>query len=457
MNQLELKLKEFIERHRLVCPGQSVLLAVSGGIDSMTMLHLFLRIRKQLDLHLSIIHINHQLRGEESMEDERFVQEISTVYSIPYYCERVNVLSFARENGLSKQVAARQLRYECFERIRQRIQADVVATAHQADDNAETVLFNILRGTGLHGLTGIPLKREMGNIIRPLLFAKRIEINDYATEFDVKYRNDSSNASLVYYRNYLRSKIIPSLQKKYPNIVETLNTIADIMRDVNQKLQTIVNEEVQTLVYQSPQGSMVLDVKRFVAEPDFLQDEIFLELLNRMQIEPTAKKINTLRRLCTLPTGRGVELSGANSAYRDRDSIIFTHADKGQSNIQRVECGETYDYNGCRVSISEPEPVPTLYTETPAVEYVDADLLSNQLVLRSWHAGDWFIPLGMKAKKKLSDFFSDQKVPRYLKASIPILESDGNIVWICGKRLDDRFKLTERTRAAIRLTYKSSI
>jgi tRNA(Ile)-lysidine synthase len=202
---------------------------------------------------------------------------------------------------------------------------------------------------------------------------------------------------------------------------------------------------------------MVLDVKRFVAEPDFLQDEIFLELLNRMQIEPTAKKINTLRRLCTLPTGRGVELSGANSAYRDRDSIIFTHADKGQSNIQRVECGETYDYNGCRVSISEPEPVPTLYTETPAVEYVDADLLSNQLVLRSWHAGDWFIPLGMKAKKKLSDFFSDQKVPRYLKASIPILESDGNIVWICGKRLDDRFKLTERTRAAIRLTYKSSI
>ena len=456
MNPLELKLEKFVRFHHLVATKQTILLAVSGGVDSMAMLHLFLRLQKRMKLCLSVVHVNHQLRDKESMEDEEFVQKASAGSGLPFYSERIDVMSYAHEHRLSKQVAARQLRYKCFERIRLKIDADVVATAHHADDNAETVLLNILRGTGIHGLAGIPLKREVGCIIRPLLFATRKEIEMYAMENGIKYRNDSSNMSLAYRRNLLRHSILPPLVKRVPHIVETLNIVAATMRDVSEKLHAIVDEALRSLAHKDSQDRLMLDVKKLEMEPDFLWDEIFVEILHRMHIEPTEKKVDALHRLCTMPTGRIVELSGELSACRDRQHIVFKRTNEEMPNIRHVEFGRMYEYQGCRISISNPEPVPVVLSDTQEVEYIDAERLGRQLVLRPWRAGDWFIPLGMKTKKKLSDFFTDQKVPRFKKASIPVLESDGTIVWICGKRLDNRFKLTEHTRTAIRLTYQSS-
>ncbi len=456
MNQFELKTLDFIRRYQLVVQGQSVLLAVSGGVDSMVMLHLFSKLREQLRLRLSIIHINHQLRGEESMGDEKFVTEMSDFYHIPFFCERINVISYAHELGLSKQLAARMLRYNSFEQVRLKINADVVATAHHSDDNAETVLLNIIRGTGIHGLSGIPPKRESGCIIRPLLFATRKEISTYSEKEGVKYRNDSSNLSLAYRRNELRHKILPMMQKHNPSIIPTLNHIADIMRDVNQKMRRIVDKTIHSIIQIDTQNSLKLNIKKLKSEPDFIWDEIFIQLLNQMKIEPTEKKVTALHRLCTQPTGRVVELSGKCAAYRDRNYIVFKITESDQPNIKQVELGRSYDYKDYLVSISMPESVPSAYTGTQEVEYIDAERLGKQLILRPWQAGDWFIPLGMKTKKKLSDFFTDQKVPRYQKSSIPVLESDGSIVWICGKRLDDRFKLTNRTQTAIRLTCQPS-
>jgi tRNA(Ile)-lysidine synthase len=456
MNQLELKTLDFIRRYQLVVQGQSVLLAVSGGVDSMVMLHLFSRLREQLRLRLSIIHINHQLRGEESMGDEKFVMEMSDFYHIPFYCERINVTSYAHDLKLSKQLAARMLRYNSFEQVRLKINADAVATAHHADDNAETVLLNIVRGTGIHGLAGIPPKRESGCIIRPLLFATRKEISTYSEKEGVKYRNDSSNLSLAYRRNELRHNILPMLQKHNPSIIPTLNHIADVMQGVNQKMRRIVDKTIHSIIQIDTQNSLKLNIKKLKSEPDFIWDEIFIQLLNQMKIEPTEKKVKALHRLCTQPTGRIVELNGKCAAHRDRNYIVFKITKDEQPDIRQVEFGKSYGYKDYLVSISLPESVPSTYAGTHEVEYIDAERLGKQLILRPWQAGDWFIPLGMKTKKKLSDFFTDQKVPRYQKSSIPVLESDGTIVWICGKRLDDRFKLTNRTQTAIRLTCQSS-
>jgi tRNA(Ile)-lysidine synthase len=456
MNKLETELKKYILSSRLIQPGQSVLLAVSGGVDSMAMLHLFSKLCGQLKLRLSVIHVNHQLRGEESMGDEKFVQSASEYYRIPFYCERIDVLSYAHEHGLSKQLAARQLRYQCFEHIRTEASADAVATAHHADDNAETILLNILRGTGIRGLAGIPPKREAGCIIRPLLFAARKEIEAYALEQGIKYRNDSSNSSMAYRRNELRHAILPVLQKRHPRIVKTLNQIAGTMRDVNKKMRVIVENTLQSALRQDPQGQFILNVNELTSAPDFLRDEIFVEVLHRMDIEPTEKKVHALHRLCVQPTGRMVELNGTVAAIHDRDHIVFKIMDVEQPKIRKVKFGHSYDYKNCLVSISTPERVPSAFTGTHGVEYIDAGRLGKQLILRPWHAGDWFVPLGMKKKKKLSDFFTDQKVPRYQKSSIPVLESDGMIVWICGKRLDDRFKLTNLTQTAIRLTCQPS-
>jgi tRNA(Ile)-lysidine synthase len=456
MNQLESKTLDFILRYQLVSAEQSVLLAVSGGVDSMVMLHLFSRLCEQMKLRLSIIHINHQLRGEESMLDEKFVKEMSDYYRITFYCQRIDVMSYAHKLGLSKQLAARHLRYECFERIRGQASADTVATAHHADDNAETVLLNIMRGTSIHGLAGIPPKRELGYIIRPLLFATRKEIEAYAIEQGVKYRNDSSNLSLVYRRNELRHNILPALQKSNPDIVYTLNRIADMMQNVNKKMCRIVVEKIHSIIQKDSQGHLTLNVKNLKSESDFLWDEMFVQILNRMEIEPTEKKISALHLLCTQPTGRIVELGDRFTACRDRDHIIFKITEDEQPNIRQVEFGKSYNYKNYLVSISKPESIPSTYAGTNEVEYIDAERLGKQLVLRPWHAGDWFIPLGMKKRKKLSDFFTDQKVPRYQKSSVPVLESDGTIVWICGKRLDDRFKLTDRTQTTIRLTCRPS-
>jgi tRNA(Ile)-lysidine synthase len=456
MNQLEEKFKEYIQHHRLLTSEKSVLLAVSGGVDSMVMLHLFARLRERMNLRLSVLHVNHQLRGEESIEDEKFVMEMSDYYRIPFSCERIDVMSYSHELGLSKQLAARILRYECFERVRLKIDAGAVATAHHANDNAETVLLNIIRGTGIHGLAGIPPKREPGCIIRPLLFATREEIEAYAAEQGVKYRNDSSNRSLAYRRNELRHNVLPVMQKRHADIVRTLNHIADTMQDVNKKMRTVIDKTMHAVTRKDSQGRLILNIKKMKLLPEFLWDELFVEILNRMALEPTEKKVVALHRLCTQPTGRNVELSGNSMACRDRDHIVFKFAADEQPNSRHVVFGKSYDYKNYLVSISTPENVPAAYTGTNEVEYIDAERLGKQLVLRPWHTGDWFIPLGMKTKKKLSDYFTDQKVPRYQKSSIPVLESDGTIVWICGRRLDDRFKLTDKTQTAIRLTCHSS-
>jgi tRNA(Ile)-lysidine synthase len=457
MNSFERKLEEFVSVHHLVTPKQTVLLAVSGGIDSMVMLHVFRQLSKHSDIKIVVVHVNHQLRGRESDEDEEFVIEKCTKLGIPVFIERVNVVKYAHEHRFSNQAAARILRYESFERIRQQTNADIVATAHHSDDNAETVLLNIMRGTGIHGLAGIPIKRNTGSIIRPFLFATRNEIETYAEKNNIEYRNDSSNKSLKYQRNLLRHSIFPILVKRNPHIVRTLNMIAGTMREVSDKLHTLTDKALLSLVRKDAQDRLMLDVKKLEREPEFLWNEIFIELLHRTHIEPTEKKVDALNRLCKLPTGRIIELSGEISACRDRGYLVFKRTNEKMPDIRNVEFGRIYKYQGHRFSIGNPEPVPAVFSDTREVEYIDAERLGRQLVLRPWRAGDWFIPIGMKAKKKLSDFFTDQKVPRFKKMSIPVLESDGTIVWICGKRLDNRFKLTEHTRAAIRLTFQSSI
>ncbi len=422
----------------------------------MVMMHIFARLAEQSNIRIKAVHVNHQLRGEESEDDERFVADKCMKLEIPFFIEHVNVIRYAHEHKLSKQAAARFLRYESFERIRRQAGAQVVATAHQADDNAETVLLNIMRGTGIHGLAGIPIKRSTGCIIRPLLFATRNEIELYASENNIEYRNDSSNSSIVYRRNLLRHGILPVLVKRVPHIVKTLNMVAGSMSDVSGKLRKITDEVLISIAKKDPQGRLMLDVNKLEKEPDFLQDEIFMELLHRMNIEPAEKKVNALHRLCKMPAGRTVELSGDISACRDRGTIVFKRTKEEISNIRYVEFGGNYEYQGHSFSIGNPEPVPAVLSDTKEVEYIDAERLGRQLILRPWHAGDWFIPLGMKARKKLSDFFTDQKVPRFNKMSIPVLESDGSIVWICGKRLDNRFKLTDHTRTVVRLTFQTT-
>ncbi len=445
--------EQFLQQRELVAQQQFILLAVSGGIDSMTLLHVMNELQKRWHLQLAVVHINHQLRGKESDGDEALVKQTAERMAIPFYSTRIDVKTFAHKQKISKQLAARTLRYQAIEFIRQQLNAESVATAHNANDNAETVLMNIYRGTGIHGLAGIPVRREEGNIIRPLLFAWRKDIEAYAKAHNVEFRDDSSNASVVYQRNEFRHRIIPALQRKHPKILKSLTVVSATMRKVDDSLRTLVQEELSLCTSINTTGELSIHLKKFNTLPEFVQSEICVKLLERFHIEPAEKKIERLLHLSDLTVGKSIELGAHVTALLEHDTILITTAQQKILAAQEIYFGASLQLPAGTISISKPMPVPKIFSGSRNIEFVDAEQLNQHLVLRTWRSGDWFVPFGLHAKKKLSDYFTNEKIPRHLKSIIPILESNGSIVWVCGKRLDDRFKLTPASRSAVKLTY----
>ncbi|MCI0706985.1 MAG: tRNA lysidine(34) synthetase TilS [Ignavibacteriae bacterium] len=451
--QFSSRLEHFLSEKQLLAPGSHVVLAVSGGIDSMTMLHAFADLRPHRNLTLTVAHVNHQLRGEESDGDEAFVRHAAELLGLPFFSPRVATMGYAHEKAIGKQEAARELRYEFFERIRQQVQADAVATAHNADDNAETVLMNALRGSGVHGLAGIPLQRDQGSLIRPMLFAYRTEIEQYAHEAGVEFREDSSNASQDYTRNKIRHSVIPSLEANVgANVAQSLNRISDIMREVGQRLSTETGAIFQKVVRQDGERVEV-DIPLLLRQSPLVQDEIILSVLRRLHVEPQAEKVFAIFDLCSSQTGRSLSLSGSVSVYRDRSHLNFGEPLQQHEFTLPVELGRLYMYGNFEFAAERQSSLPTELRGNGSVEFVDSERLNGPLVLRNWHAGDWFIPLGLHNRKKLSDFFIDAKVPRHQKHDIPVLVSGGDIVWVCGYRLDERFMVSPKTASVVKLQY----
>lgn len=447
------RVEEFLRVRQLLTPGSRLILAVSGGVDSMTMLHLFAAVREPWNLDLAVAHVNHQLRGEESEADETFVQSAARQLGLPFFSTRVGTLEYAHKHGVSKQVAARELRYQFFEELRRQLHADAVATAHTADDNAETVLMNALRGSGIHGLAGIPVRRAQGNVIRPLLFAYRSEIERYARETSIAFRQDSSNDSPAYTRNFIRLNLLPTLQKHLDvNIAQSLNRLSALMREVESRLN-IQTQAVYHQIVSTDGAEFRLYIPTFQKQSPLVQDEILLTLFRQMGVEPQAEKIHGLLQLCVAQTGHSVSLSKTMRAYRDRSHLLFSMTPPPEPFSYTVEVGKDYRFATFRFASRMENCVPQHFTGPPTTQYVDAERLGGRLVLRSWREGDWFMPLGLHGKKKLSDFFIDRKVPLTEKHRIPVLESDGTIVWVCGYRLDERFMITPHTTATVKLEY----
>jgi tRNA(Ile)-lysidine synthase len=452
---LEQRFEGFIESERLLAHGSSVLLAVSGGIDSMTMLRLFLGIRDRWNLTLSVAHLNHGLRGEESDADEALVVQAARTSKLPYAVERVNAAADARDRRMNLQEAARDLRYRFFEATRRSFGADVVATAHHANDNAETVLMNALRGSGVRGLAGIPVKRDEGRIIRPLLFAYRHELELFAALSGVDYRDDPSNHNKRYRRNLVRHTVLPALQKMADvDVAASLNRVGQLMREMGEVISHERDRVISSVGGTCADGSPVLNVERLLALPVVLREEIALTMLQRMNVEPNEQKIRNLLALCHRATGRSMNLSGSLSVYRDRQHLVF-RSPIGPARFEaRVKVGETIESDDFRLTTGLAPTGHSSLHSNPGTVYVDAEKLGSQFLVRTWREGDWFIPLGMKGRKKISDFFIDAKTALHMKQRTPLLESGGAIVWVCGRRLDERFKVTDRTTSVVQLTFE---
>jgi tRNA(Ile)-lysidine synthase len=447
-------IRDTIQRHRLLSPGETVLLAVSGGVDSMVMLDLLHRCAAEDHFGIAVAHCNHGLRGDESDGDEAFVAARAGELSVPYYTRRFDTARIAADQKRSVQETARDLRYAFFAEHRQNHRMSAVATAHHADDNAETILFHLLRGTGVEGLRGIPLISTDRSIIRPLLNASRTDIDEYARRNAVSFREDSSNRKDDYARNFIRNRLMPAIRAELnPNITETLRRTGMLFSALEQYLATTLHPLGKELVAERSETTLILNRDRFHQLPHFLQG-YFLHTAGRefLHHEVDWRQVQEMLAIAGNETGSRMAVGDDCHFMRNRNQLIFRRLPASEPFSITIEPNQAYEFD--RFFFQSTEAATTEFSNNRAIEYIDAEALSGPLLLRTWVEGDWFIPLGMSHRRKLSDFFIDEKIPLFEKNSVPILVSAGNIVWICGKRLDDRYKLSPETRKALKLEYR---
>jgi tRNA(Ile)-lysidine synthase len=449
---------EYGRRRRLIEERQKIVAAVSGGVDSVVLLDLLAKEVEPLGLSIIVAHFNHQLRGAESDGDEQHVAQLARHYGFEFYVERAPTEEYAKHHKLGIQEAARNLRYEFFEALLVSSGFDVIATAHNADDNAETVLLNLFRGAGVQGLSGIPVYREDKRIIRPLLFASRFDIEQYALHEQLLFRNDSSNEKDHYTRNFLRHQILPLIKENVnPNVVQTLQRSAELFRELEAFLTYSTREGFNLIVAKRTDEELHLSIPRLRSNPVLMQQHILMHAaleFAKKRIE--YDQVNGILELTEGLTGSWVSISKEYVVFRDRENLVFRKTEQPIEFKITVQPNHRYDFRRFHFSSEVIDGnAGRIGAGNGSVEYIDADRVRGEsLVLRTWGEGDAFVPLGMKAKKKISDFFVDEKIPIYEKHHIPILETrDGEVVWVCGQRIDDRFKVTEDTKRVLKLEF----
>jgi tRNA(Ile)-lysidine synthase len=432
------KFKKFICENNLIKPGDRVLLAVSGGIDSMVMTHLLL----QSGNEIGIAHCNFSLRAMESDKDEEMVRKYAAEHNIPFYSNRFKTKAFAKKNGLSVQMAARELRYAWFEEIRKENRYDTIAVAHNLNDNIETLLINLTRGTGITGLTGM---RPVSNrIIRPLLFATRQDITGYCNQHRIIFREDKSNADTKYTRNKIRHLVIPVLKEINPSIETTLNETAERFIGINEIVSNYISW-LREMISEQRGEFITFNISQ-------LKEHLHNKAVLFELFKPYGISNVMLKDLMTVIGGKtgGQIFTNTHRIIKNRKEIIVSDENNENVNFYSIKNIQGFRkvpgiaYAGY-VNISGKFEIPS----DPSIACIDSEKVSFPLLIRKWKAGDHFYPLGMKQKKKLSDYFVDNKYSRIDKENILILESDGEIVWIIGDRIDNRFRITKSTKKAL--------
>jgi tRNA(Ile)-lysidine synthase len=431
----------YIREKNLFAPEDKIILAVSGGIDSVVMCDLFYKAK----FTFAIAHCNFGLRGQESDDDELFVKKLAKKYKVPFYVNTFETQTFAEKEKISIQMAARALRYEWFRKLLDTEGYAYIATAHHLNDTVETLLLNLTRGTGIAGLHGIQPK--VNKLVRPLLFADKEAIYACVVENQLGWREDSSNESIKYQRNLIRNEVVPLLKTLNPSLETTMQQTVERLTAV-EHLFNIEVEKVRQKLLHEKQGIIYID---FVLLQEQTEPLIKLyELIKTYHFSYTQAK--DIWQILSAEPGRQFD-SPTHTLVKDRTALIITG--KHVHTFMGASIGEGQEvFSNELIELKLQELIAanfTIPTDT-SIACLDRQLLQFPLQLRKWKEGDWFCPLGMNKKKKLSDFLIDAKIPLNLKDRIWVLTSNGSIVWIIGQRIDNRFKITDKTEHILQIT-----
>ena len=414
-----------------------LLIAISGGLDSVVLTHLC----HQLKLNIALAHCNFNLRGDESDGDEEFVLQLAEDLDLEVFIESFETEDYAKTYKLSTQMAARELRYNWFEELAEQLNFDFILTAHHADDNLETFLINLSRGTGLDGLMGIP---EVNNkIVRPLLTFSREDIETYAKDNKLKWREDSSNASNKYLRNKLRHDVIPVLKEINPFLLQNFESTQNHLQDSKQIIEDTIVRIQKKAVYVDNDNVIRLSIKKLkkLSNPkaylfELLKDFNFTEW-------------DDVTNLLDAQSGKQV-FSSTHRLLKDRDYLLLIE-NNSEETLESISISEDKKQLKTTFGTLFFDEADAIFDAQTNLIYVDKAKLKYPLILRKWEEGDFFYPSGMTGKKKLSKYFKDEKMSLIEKENTWLLCSEKDIVWVIGRRADNRFLATENTKQILKI------
>jgi tRNA(Ile)-lysidine synthase len=459
------KVQNTLATYSMLQAGDRVLVAVSGGPDSVALCHILHQLRQTYRIELVAAHVHHGLRGSEADHDAEFVQDLARQLGLPIVVQRVSVRSWRKEHGGSLQMAARALRYQCLHQIMANEGASKLALGHNADDQAEEILLRIFRGAGQRGLTGMPPRNQKG-VIRPLLECHRYEITSYLENQSLAFRQDESNLKPWCQRNLLRLELLPRLQQDFnSNLNATLLRTSNIFREEEEFWESLLCQWLDQHSAECEEGGLRLPIGSLLETHPAMQKRLLRRVVEKVKGDLRSfgfHHTEILLRLCRSAAANSqIDLPGAVRAeknyswltiglrHQTPEDFYYEMAGPGSYPLPRLNHRMVLEYATTNLA-SE-------FGRHPNEALMDLDMVSFPLVLRSSKAGDRFRPLGLGGGKKLKKFFIDAKIPRSQRRRVPILCSGEQIIWVVGLRLDDRVKVTANTSRLLRLLYEEGV
>lgn len=461
------KIRHYIIENKLIEEGDKILVALSGGPDSVCLLHILARLRNEFNLKLGAIHINHLLRGEEAIDDENYTKKLCKSLDVESYIERIDISTIAEKEGQSIELAGREERYKAFNKIKEKFSYDKIAVAHNSNDQAETILMRLMRGSGLEGLTGIKAKRE-GGIIRPILCLNRNEIERYCEEYKLEPRIDKSNYEKIYNRNKVRLDIIPYMKENFnEDIVDTLNRMVLLLQKDNEYLEEVAMDAYSKYCKEE-NNEIIVNSNLFKSEKEAIITRVLkrcFKVISNSHKNFEMKHILDIVDLSKLGTNKEIHLTNNIIVKNIYGDIVFKQRKDKRSSLEDIsiyikkeDLMNEIKFSDYKVKMEIIDKKNNIkFPNNDLIKFFDYDKIEYGITVRYRKDGDKMVPIGMKGTKKIKDIFINSKVPKEKRDVIPLVCFDEEIAWILGIKVSEQFKITSNTKQILKITFNKGV